>query len=133
MARTTPEWTGKHDDAAIPPAVKLRLWSKCGGFCQSCTRKILAGEPKHFDHIVPLADGGRHAEGTLQVLCKPCHAEKTGIEATERAAVRSKAKAILGIKAKPKQSIPSRPAPTKPARDKLPVPGFKKLFHEVQT
>ncbi len=32
------------------------------------------------DHIIPLAEGGTNDEINLQVLCKPCHFEKTQIE-----------------------------------------------------
>lgn len=119
MARTIPEWIGKHDDAAIPGVVKLRIWNRAKGFCEICTRKILAGEPKHFDHIKPLADGGRHAEKNLQIACVACHTEKTAGEATERAKVKAVAKSVLGLK-RPKQKIPSAPFP-KSDKPKKPV------------
>lgn len=101
MARKVEEWIPKHDDAAIPSGVKLRIWNSAKGHCQICTRKILAGETKHFDHITPLADGGRHAETNLQIACVSCHATKTAGEATERAKVKAVAKSVLGLKAKP--------------------------------
>lgn len=122
MARTVPEWIGKTDDSEIPGDVKLRLWNRAAGFCQCCTRKIMAGEPKHFDHIKPLIDGGANAEGNIQVLCLACHGDKTSAEATGRAAMRSKAKAVLGLKPKAKVKIPSPPKPAKPVKDKLAVP-----------
>ena len=40
------------------------------------------------DHITPLWAGGRHYLSNLQVLCRPCHLEKTAREA----AMRSRAK-----------------------------------------
>lgn len=122
--RKIPEWVGKSDDAAIPEKVMLRLWDKCKGHCEDCARKIMAGEKKHFDHRIALADGGRHAENNLQVLCVPCHTVKTGEEATERAKVRSKTSAIQGFK-KSKHPIPSRGFPKfeKPGRiDKSALP-----------
>jgi len=124
MARTVKEWVGRTDDVAIPGEVKLRIWNRAKGFCQICTRKILAGEPKHFDHITPLADGGRHAESNLQIACVACHVVKTGNEATERARVRAIAKSVLGLKA-PKQKIPSRqksPPSKSPRIDKSALP-----------
>ncbi|WP_127524641.1 HNH endonuclease signature motif containing protein [Mesorhizobium sp. Z1-4] len=107
MARSTREWIAKHDDAAIPPRVQLRIWERANGHCQICTRKIMAGETKHFDHIVPLADGGEHRETNLQVACVACHKDKTSEEAAERSKVRGKAKSVYGFKA-PKQKIPGR-------------------------
>ena len=115
MSRTIKPWTGKTDDAAIPSEVKLRIWNRAKGHCQICTRKILAGEIKHFDHKTPLADGGKHSETNLQIACVACHVQKTAGEATERAQVRAVAKSVLGLKPKPKQKIPSPPKPPKPA------------------
>jgi 5-methylcytosine-specific restriction protein A len=133
MARTVSEWVGKTDDAAIPGDVKLRIWNRAKGHCQICTRKILAGEVKHFDHIKPLADGGRHAEKNLQIACVACHATKTAGEATERAKVKAVAKSVLGLK-RPKQKIPTNNSlRTKPERDPnkgLPPLPPRKLYEE---
>ena len=96
MSRAVPEWVAKHDDAKIPGEVRLRIWNRAKGHCQICTRLILAGEVKHFDHIKPLADGGGHREGNLQIACVACHKIKTGEEATERAKVRSGLKVLRG-------------------------------------
>lgn len=41
-------------------------------FCIKCPR--LATE---VDHILPLAEGGTHADDNLQALCKSCHSRKT--------------------------------------------------------
>lgn len=115
--RSIDEWIGKTDDSKIPGDVKLRIWNRAKGSCQICTRKILAGEVKHFDHIKPLADGGRHAEKNLQIACVACHATKTAGEATERAKVKAVAKSVLGLK-RPKQKIPTNNSlRTKPSRD----------------
>jgi hypothetical protein len=38
-----------------------------------------------FDHVIPLADGGEHGVGNLQVLCQRCHRAKTSWEAAARA------------------------------------------------
>ncbi len=46
--------------------------------------------PWDADHIVPLGDGGAHHRDNLARRCRrPCHAEKTAREATERAAKKS--------------------------------------------
>lgn len=111
MSRSITEWQGKTDDVAIPDGVKLRNWNRANGQCQICTRKMAAGDIKHYDHIIPLADGGKHSEANLQIACIACHADKTAGEATDRAKVRSKAKAILGIK-RPAGKIKSPGFPT---------------------
>lgn len=118
MARKVKPWRGKTHDSAIPGDVRLRLWSKCKGHCEACTRKILAGEKKAVDHITPLADGGEHDERNMQILCEGCHKLKTGKESTERAKVRNKAKSILGMKPPSKKPLKSAPFPKyeKPAK-----------------
>ena len=44
--------------------------------CQMCSKKLTE---KNFqiDHILPLACGGTNHKNNLQILCKPCHFEKT--------------------------------------------------------
>jgi 5-methylcytosine-specific restriction protein A len=44
--------------------------------CQMCEKKLTE---KNFqiDHILPLACGGSNHKDNLQILCKPCHFEKT--------------------------------------------------------
>ncbi len=37
------------------------------------------------DHIVPIWEGGADGESNLQLLCQPCHREKTSGEARRRA------------------------------------------------
>jgi len=136
--RALPEWIAKHDDAPIPSRVQLRLWERSGGSCQSCGRKIMTGETKHFDHKVPLADGGEHREANLQVLCVACHKAKTVTENRERARVRRKAKAALGLVEKAPK-LQGRPFDTtrkahnrrKKAQEKLPVPPPRPLYGEA--
>lgn len=38
----------------------------------------LAHKPCHFDHIIPAAIGGDNSLVNCQVLCLPCHKDKTG-------------------------------------------------------
>lgn len=77
MARATEEWIGKHDDAAIPPRVRLRVFERYHGACQGCLRKLYPGDKWDLDHIVALVNGGRHAEANLRPLCSWCHKKKT--------------------------------------------------------
>lgn len=109
MARTVKEWVGRTDDAMPSSEASLRIWHRAKGRCQHCERKILAGEPKHRDHIKPLADGGKNVESNFQILCEACHRLKTGAENSERAKVKAKAKSILGLRTTPVQKIQSGP------------------------
>ena len=49
----------------------------------SCWGKDVDIKGFHIDHIVPLANGGTNDDENLQVLCEPCHFEKTKQEAEE--------------------------------------------------
>jgi 5-methylcytosine-specific restriction endonuclease McrA len=84
-ARTVPEWSSDNPDAAIPKAVKARVWLRCEGKCALSGRKLGPGDAVDFDHITPLSMGGRHAEGNLQLVCRDAHREKTAEEAAPRA------------------------------------------------
>lgn len=47
-----------------------------GHRCAYC-RADLKKEPKHVDHIVPLARGGSNGRTNLQYLCAPCNQSKS--------------------------------------------------------
>ncbi len=57
--------------------VKSQAALRSGGNCESCTRKMLAGD-WHYDHRIPDAMGGEPSLDNCQVLCKACHSVKTG-------------------------------------------------------
>lgn len=42
MTRTVPEWTASHDDQAIPPRVKLRVFDGQTGRRAECARQLVA-------------------------------------------------------------------------------------------
>ena len=112
MPRSVPEWRGKNDDAHIPDKVQLRILDRqrpAPGeppICPDCTMPIRNGQTVHFDHKVPLADGGEHAESNLRAIHeRPCHKLKTAREAMQRAEARSHQKRSFGIK-KAKRPMP---------------------------
>ena len=47
------------------------------GFCAKCQKKIAATEVWHADHINPDFFEGRNDLENCQVLCVPCHKDKT--------------------------------------------------------
>ena len=108
MTRSVTEWRGKHDDAPIPKAVKLRVFLRCEGRCAITGRKLRPGDAFDVDHITPLSMGGAHAEGNLQIVSRDAHRAKTADEAKWRAkADRVKAK-HLGIWPKSPRPLKSR-------------------------
>ena len=57
---------------------RQQLLDKADGCCELCKKVIK--KAFDIDHIVPLAEGGTNESVNLQVLCKPCHFEKTQTE-----------------------------------------------------
>lgn len=55
------------------------------GLCVRCRRLGRVSIGKVVDHIVPLWLGGSDEPGNKQLLCHPCHDEKTAQEASQRA------------------------------------------------
>lgn len=107
MPRTAAEWIAAHDDARIPPRVRLRVFDRFGGVCQLTGRKILAGDAWDCDHIKALVNGGEHRESNLQPAIRPAHREKTKADVAEKATVNRKRAKHLGIP-KAKAPIQSR-------------------------
>lgn len=106
--RSVPQWVGPTPDAPIPTRVKLRIWERCGGKCALTGKKLMVGDEYDFDHIIPLAMGGDHAELNLHVVARAAHRLKSA----EEAAVRAKCDRIrakhLGIAPPPTQKLRSR-------------------------
>jgi 5-methylcytosine-specific restriction endonuclease McrA len=77
MTRSTPDWIGKTDDAAIPARVRVRVFERDGGICHLSGRRIRAGDLWDVDHIVALVNGGKHCESNLAPALRDKHREKT--------------------------------------------------------
>lgn len=85
MSRTVKEWIGKTDDEAIPVRVKLRVFERYGGRCAGECKLVIRGKLRPaYDHIKALTNGGENREGNLQLLCVPCHKDKTGGDVGEK-------------------------------------------------
>ena len=98
MAREVIEWRGQTDDSAIPPRVKIRVFERAGGCCVFCTLEIRGKLRPAYDHCISLINGGQNREGNLQLLCVPCHAQKTASDVAEKAIIARKRAKHLGIK-----------------------------------
>jgi 5-methylcytosine-specific restriction protein A len=63
-------------------AVK-RIRARDCDICQACVRRNdgHVGTYAAVDHRIPKAEGGTDDDGNLEVICAPCHAEKTAAEA----------------------------------------------------
>ncbi len=105
--RAVPEWVATHDDQAIPPRVRLRVFMRFKGRCPKCTRALVPGK-WDCDHIKALANGGEHRETNLQPLCvSPCHTAKTKDDRLAKAKSDRRQMNAAGIK-KRRRTIPGR-------------------------
>lgn len=110
MTRAVEEWIATHDDQAIPPRVKVRIFEKYEGKCAKTGVKL---RPGHFqyDHIVALVNGGEHRESNLQPLCTEAHAAKTRADVKIKSKVARIKKKHLGLWPAPARKMQSRPFP----------------------
>lgn len=106
MARTVSEWIGKTDNTPIPPRVKARIFAREKGICYLSGRKIAAGEPVQYDHVIALINGGKNCESNIKLALADKHKIKTKDDLAEKAKVASVAKKYIGAIA-PKQPIPA--------------------------
>lgn len=97
MPRAVSEWIAKHDDQAIPPRVKLRIFERDGWACHICKQPIKVGETWQADHVIALANGGEHRERNLAPAHKHCHVAKTVIDVKVKAKIARVKKRALGI------------------------------------
>ena len=63
---------------------RLKLWTR-DPHCQICRKLVDYPWGFELDHIVPLHQGGPDTEENSQVLCVPCHRDKSKSEASGHA------------------------------------------------
>jgi 5-methylcytosine-specific restriction enzyme A len=56
--------------------VKVAAFERCGGRCEGCGVYLSPGKFA-YDHALPDWLGGEPVLSNVQVLCTPCHSEKT--------------------------------------------------------
>jgi 5-methylcytosine-specific restriction protein A len=61
--------------------IRVRIRERDAYTCQVCRRAVLAGI---VDHKVALINGGTNADDNLQLLCEPCHQDKTNVDLGRR-------------------------------------------------
>lgn len=64
---------------------RINIKTRDCGLCQECRRHGRVTLGRVVDHIKPLWDGGSDEDDNKQLLCDPCHDEKTIREASQRA------------------------------------------------
>lgn len=66
--------------ASIPEWVKRAVFHRDRGLCTNCNSDmsglVSLAQSKHFDHVVPLAQGGINDVTNIQLLCAECNLEK---------------------------------------------------------
>lgn len=71
---------------AIPSWVRRATFFRDRGFCALCHRDLSGilniSNIEHFDHIVPLAQGGLNDVSNIQLLCQDCNLKKLHHEVT---------------------------------------------------
>lgn len=64
----------------IPKWVRRAVFFRDRGMCAACNRDlsglVTVESPKHFDHIIPLAQGGINDVTNIQLLCEKCNLTK---------------------------------------------------------
>lgn len=97
-----------------------------------CTADLSSGV--EYDHLILDANSKDNSLDNCRAVCPKCHAWKTANRDTPTAA-KTVRQSFMGMKTRVKAKIPSPPKSTERkdrAANKLPVPGFKRLFTEGQ-
>ncbi|MGY2995492.1 HNH endonuclease [Mesorhizobium sp. URHB0026] len=110
----------------FPRKVKAAAIARAAGHCERCKAVLKAGGAE-VDHILEDALGGEPVLANAQVLCRPCHSEKTAERIVKiRKADRARDKFSGAIR--PKQSIKSAPFPKPDRPAPKPMPARRSLY-----
>jgi 5-methylcytosine-specific restriction enzyme A len=97
MSRKVKEWVGEHDDAKVPPRVRLRILRAYNNRCYLSGREIRPGDAWELEHKVALILGGEHRESNLAPALPEFHKAKTAAEMAVKAKTDALAKKHLRI------------------------------------
>src|SRR6185312_4194683 len=112
MSRSTEEWVATHDDQAVPPRVRLRIFERHEGRCYLSGRKIMPGDKWDVEHKQALSLGGEHREGNMAPALVAPHKVKTKSDRRMKAKNDRVRKKYLGIR-KPSKFACSKDSPFK--------------------
>jgi len=114
----------------FPRKVKAAAIARASGHCERCKAVLKAGGAE-VDHILEDALGGEPVLANAQVLCGPCHKEKTAERIVKiRKADRQRDKASGAIRPAGKLRGPAFAKPDKPQREGKPPLAPRNLFRE---
>ena len=116
----------------FPRKVRAAAIARAAGCCEKCRAVLKKGEAE-VDHILEDALGGEPVLANAQVLCSPCHKEKTADRIAKiRKADRARDKASGAINPAGKLRGPAFAKPTKPERasSKMPL-APRNLFERI--
>lgn len=99
--RKIPEWKGKTPDSKIPDEVRLRVTRTFANTCY-LSGFLIVTETPDMEHVIPLSEGGDHAEYNLRPALPAAHRIKSAGETERRKKADRAAKKKLGIKAETK-------------------------------
>lgn len=103
--------------------IRSKASKRAAGKCERCSANLKSGESE-YDHLIPLALGGKSTLINCQLLCRVCHVEKTAEDIRQiRKADRQRDKATGAARAKSKLSGKR----TKPPMTKAPLP-YRPLY-----
>lgn len=112
--------------------IKAAAIARAAGHCERC-RAVLKAGGAEVDHILEDALGGEPVLANAQVLCAPCHKEKTAERIVKiRKADRQRDKSTGAIRPAGKLRGPAFQKPEKPAREgKMPL--APRIIYAVRT
>ena len=120
----------------FPRAVKVAVVKRCTRenqvWCESCG---LPAKKWQIDHVRPDGLGGEPTIENAQLLCLPCAVlVKNPADTSAIARAKRREAAHLGARPTPKRTLRSKGfGPKRERPEKLPVPGPKALYREVQS
>ncbi len=103
---------------ALTPKAKAALWHEQDERC-ACCHEPLALKGSHADHMAPLWATQDNGTDNFQILCVPCHNNKTGRESGARAktkrleAIRLNGRKVAQHRLQGRAFGPSRPFDTR--------------------
>lgn len=106
--------------------VRREARQRANGHCEGagCGCVLTVGK-FDYDHIIPDWMGGEPILTNCQILCDPCHKEKTRQDAADRAKAQRREDAHHGIRLAPHRPIRSAPMPKRPPQRRASSPSTK--------